>query len=79
MTNQVNETLKIGEEGFLSFDFDEWIKIAFVEKDMVTLNTLTMDNTNFVSIMSDYRILQNMNLKCHTNTNSLKITLSPIP
>ena len=68
MAHQIDEvggTAKGGEEGYGSFEFEQWIssngfnsiKQAFIDRDMNTLNTLNMDNnTNFVSLMSDYQL-----------------------
>ena len=71
MASQVEGcTSKGGEEGSASFDFETWIiqnefeciKSAFIERKMNKLDTLSMDNTNFVSLLSDYRVLQNAHL-----------------
>ena len=67
MASQLGQSLKAGEEGSGAFDFEKWItrngfqsiKDVFIEKDMNTLNTLTMENKNFSTLVSDYLVLQN--------------------
>eukprot|EP01084_Bolivina_argentea_P167600 290839_1 len=74
------DTLKHAGEGSALFDFEKWtnknklseIKQLFIDHDMITLNTLSMNSNNFAKLMADKRLL----IKPHLIQNIVPAILS---
>ena len=66
-----------GKETVEAFSFDKWItdndlcdiKQVFIDKKMFNLTTLTMNNPNFASLMTDDRVLQRPHLTANIITS----------